>query len=168
MEALTCFLSTKMATASLLRCLESVATDGNHSTENLTFNTSWSLVGPSRPSWWLWAPVLECLPVHSTGRNRYQTTSRCTAWRGEGSGDPGLCWRNQGALHTLPLTRGRWGKISSQLTPKVFLSWSLCIINFSEINTGVIWVNLPRFFFFWFFVRCLTVLASVSLVPLVC
>lgn len=44
-----CFLSTKMATASLLRCLGSVATDGNHSTENLTFSTLevwWGLPGP--------------------------------------------------------------------------------------------------------------------------
>lgn len=103
--------------------------------------------------------VLLCISLAETGAK----TSHCTALHGEGSGDPGGI---RGHCTTCLWHEGDGAKYCL-IWHQHFLPWSLCIINFSVINTGGIWVNLSGFFFL-FFCQMFKSLASVSLVPLVC
>lgn len=132
-------------------------------TWGMILNTSWSLQAFMVT---LWAPALQCLPDHFTGRNWYQVTVlSCAALQRELE-----IQRSAGAIrrHSTPcLTRERWEKMLSQLRPKHLFPWSLHISHFSAINTGDIWVHTAGLYFLiWFSAGLQTsaLLTSASLV----
>lgn len=88
-----------------------------------------------------------------------------SARRGKWGSSAGGIW---GALHTLPLTWGRWGKISSQMAPNFFSLDHFALLISMWLTQEASESIYLDFFFFCFFVWHLIVLTSVSLVPVAC
>lgn len=161
-----CSLSTKMATASLLRCLGSVAAGANHSIHR-EFDLQ-CLLKPGGAFQAFLMALGSSAGIPSCALHWQKLVpNNFPLYEARECGDPGLCWRNWG--HCTPCLGhgGEGAKNIVSADTNIFSPWLLCIINFSVINMEAP-ESIYLDFFPWFSVRCLIVLASVSLVPLVC